>query len=326
MDFSRFIYMGQNWLYKYLGITFSLIIVCGYASAELIEVNRVVGRVNDKIITQGEIDLVMDKINLTDSQKQTESEKLIESRIDRLLCAFAFEQKGMAIPDSYVESRYNNDLLSKFGGNRLTFRKFLQSEHLTIMEYKEQLKEEIIYMHMLSQRKRTTDETSPQSVEDYYLQNPDQFMTPTKVHLQELLFTQKNGSKSEGLKALATKVYEQLKTGENFDTVSAQYTNCDFSDWKYFVTRDEILDSTTRKLAFSLMEGEYSEPFKVKHSDKDAWKILKVFQTQAAKKIPLKEVRINIEKALARQIESEEQRKWLVRQKRDAYVDVSVLD
>ena len=300
--------------------------ICGHSSAELIEVNRVVGRVNDKIITQGEIDLVMDKINLTDRQKQTESEKLIESRIDRLLCAFAFEQKGMAIPDSYVESRYNNDLLNKFGGNRLTFRKFLQSEHLTILEYKEQLKEEIIYMHMLSQRKRTTDETSPQSVEDYYQQNPDKFMTPKKVHLHELLLTQKNSEKPDGVKSLASKVYEQLKAGKDFDTVSAQYSNCSFSDWKYFVTRDEILDSTTRKLAFSLSEGEYSEPFKVKHSGKDAWKILKAFQTQAAKKIPLKEVRIKIEKALARKIESEGQRKWLARQKRDAFVDVSVLD
>ena len=54
----------------------------------------------------------------------------------------------MAIPDSYVESRYNNELLNRFGVDRLTFRKYLQSEHLTIMEYKEQLKEEIIYMHM----------------------------------------------------------------------------------------------------------------------------------------------------------------------------------
>ena len=44
------------------------------------------------------------------------------------------------------------------------------------------------------------------------------------------------------------------------------------------------------------------------------------------KKIPLKEVRIKIEKALARKIESEGQRKWLARQKRDAFVDVSVLD
>ena len=129
--------MGQNWHYKYFGVIFSLIIICGYASAELIEVNRVVGRVNDQIITQGEIDLVMNKINLTNTQKQTESQKLIESRIDRLLCAFAFEKKGMALPDSYVESRYNNDLLNKFDGDRLTFRKYLQSEHLTIMEYKE---------------------------------------------------------------------------------------------------------------------------------------------------------------------------------------------
>jgi parvulin-like peptidyl-prolyl isomerase len=321
LDFSRFIYMGQNWLFKSLGVIFSLFIICGYASAELIEVNRVVGRVNDKIITQGEIDLAMKKNNLTVNQKQTNAKELIESRIDWLLCSFAFEQKGMAIPDSYIESRYNKELLNRFGGDRLTFRKFLQSEHLTIMEYKEQLKEEIIYMHM--QRKRTTDETSPKSVEDYYNENPNQFMSPKKVHLQELLFTDNNSAKSDGLETLATEVYQQLKKGESLDSISSQYTNCNFTDWKYFVTEDEILDATTRKLAFSLLEGDCSQPFVVKHSGKDAWKILKVFKIQTAKKIPLKEVRLNIEKALARQMESEEQRKWLARQKRDAYVDVN---
>jgi parvulin-like peptidyl-prolyl isomerase len=323
LDFSRFIYMGQNWHYKYFGVIFSLIIICGYASAELIEVNRVVGRVNDQIITQGEIDLVMNKINLTNTQKQTESQKLIESRIDRLLCAFAFEKKGMALPDSYVESRYNNDLLNKFDGDRLTFRKYLQSEHLTIMDYKEQLKEEIIYMHMLSKRKRTTLETSPQSVEDYYQDNPGKFMSPKKVHLQELLFTVKISPESDKIGSLATKVYKQLKTEEDFSSVSSQYKNCNFTDWKYFVTEDEILDSATRKLAFTLAEGEYSKPFKVKHSEKDAWKILKVLKIQKAEKIPLDKVRISIEKALARQIESDEQRKWLARQKLDAFVDTS---
>ena len=315
--------MGQNWHYKYFGVIFSLIIICGYASAELIEVNRVVGRVNDQIITQGEIDLVMNKINLTNTQKQTESQKLIESRIDRLLCAFAFEKKGMALPDSYVESRYNNDLLNKFDGDRLTFRKYLQSEHLTIMEYKEQLKEEIIYMHMLSKRKRTTLETSPQSVEDYYQDNPGKFMSPKKVHLQELLFTVKISPESDKIGSLATKVYKQLKKEEDFSSVSSQYKNCNFTDWKYFVTEDEILDSATRELAFTLAEGEYSKPFKVKHSEKDAWKILKVLKVQKAEKIPLDMVRISIEKALARQIESDEQRKWLARQKLDAFVDTS---
>ena len=116
-------------------------------------------------------------------------------------------------------------------------------------------------MHMLSQRKRNTDETSL-GVEDYYQQNPDKFMTPKKVHLHELLLTHKNSEKPDGVKSLASKVYEQLKAGKDFDTVSAQYSNCSFSDWKYFVTRDEILDSTTRKLAFSLSEGEYSNHLK----------------------------------------------------------------
>ena len=148
-------------------------------------------------------------------------------------------------------------------------------------------------------------------------------MSPKKVHLQELLFTVKISPESDKIGSLATKVYKQLKTEEDFSSVSSQYKNCNFTDWKYFVTEDEILDSATRKLAFTLAEGEYSKPFKVKHSEKDAWKILKVLKVQKAEKIPLDKVRISIEKTLARQIESDEQRKWLARQKLDAFVDTS---
>ncbi len=317
--------MGQSWVVRGAFALSCLYFINTYSSAELIEVNRVVGRVNDKIITMGDIAPEIAKYDLNLKLNGDEIEKL-DGRIDRLLCSHAFDQKGMTLPESYIESRFNHELLENFSGNRLKFRRYLQSEHMTVFEYKEQLKEDIIYSHMLSQRKRTTDETSPQSVEDYYRKNPLEFLTPKKVHLQELLFSSSTEADSIDIESFAHDIYSKLKKGEDFYIISSNHKNCQFTDWKFFVPKDEILDPKTRDIAFSLNENEFSEPFPVNQSGKLVWKILKVFKVQNAQKIPVNEVRNQIEKLLARQLEKFEQRKWLSRQKRDSYVNISLPD
>ena len=40
------------------------------AEEDLIEINRIVARVNDRIVTFGEIDRAMDRMNFTESEKE----------------------------------------------------------------------------------------------------------------------------------------------------------------------------------------------------------------------------------------------------------------
>ena len=63
----------------------------------------------------------------------------------------------------------------------------------------------------------------------------------------------------------------------------------------------------------------------MKHSGKDAWKILKAFQTQAAKKYHSKRFESKSRKHSQRKLNLKDSA-VLARQKRDAFVDVSVLD
>ena len=57
-----------------------------------------------------------------------------------------------------------------------------------------------------------------------------------------------------------------------------------------------------------------------------AWYIIKVDKIEAAKNLPINEVRAEIEGILARESELNDQRIWLSRQKRDAYVEVNLPD
>jgi parvulin-like peptidyl-prolyl isomerase len=101
------------------------------------------------------------------------------------------------------------------------------------------------------------------------------------------------------------------------------------------VSEREIRSDEIRKQAFLLKKNEVSKPFivnilerkpdgSVGNSNKIAVYILKALdRTQSGHK-PLDEVRTQIERELAAEIEANSHRKWLNRLKRDAYVRVTL--
>ena len=314
----------------------------GYLIAEddLIEVNRIVARINDRVITWGEIELAMEKLNFSEKEKLQRAREFVDGKIDRLLSQIAFKEKGMELPETYVEQEYSNKLMSDFNGDRRLFREVLQSNGQSSLEYKEQLKEDIIHMHMLAQRKRSGNEISPQSVEDYYQQNKSDFRVGKRVKLSEIVFS---GDKNESgaLNSAARKVYALIQGGSDFEELASQNGQSPFiknsGSWGFFVSQDEIRNDQIRDIAFKLNEGVSSKPFAVNllerkpdgsvaSSGNIAWYILKADKIEPAKNLPINEVRSEIEGILARKSELNDQRRWLSRQKRDAYVEVNLPD
>ena len=311
---------------------------CLLGGSELIEVNRVVARVNGEVITWGEIELAMEKLNFSKKEKLQRASEFVDGKVDRLLSQVAFKEKGMALPETYIEQEYSSKLMSNFNGDRRLFRQVLQSNGQSPLEYKEQLKEDIIHMHWLSQRKRTRDDISPQSVEDYYQLNQNEFRTEKRIRLSEIVFSENNDGESD-LNAEAKRIYSLLEKKQDFNFYASQNGQSQFrekgGDWGVFVSREEIRNSKIRKVAFELKEGEFSEPFSVDllerktdgsvgPSGKIAWYILKVSKIERARLLPVDEVRIEIEGILSKHLELTEQRKWLSRQKKNAYIEVNL--
>jgi hypothetical protein len=59
-------------------------------SAELVELNRVVAKVNERIVTWGEIENAMTMLNFTDQEKKVRANEFVDGKIDRLLSIIAF--------------------------------------------------------------------------------------------------------------------------------------------------------------------------------------------------------------------------------------------
>ena len=329
--------MGHNLkkgLFFVFFVSFSVL-----SGAQLVEVNRIVARVNNQVITWGEIELAMKKLNFSEKEMSLRAQEFVDGKIDRLLSQLAFQNEGMELPETYIEQEYAKRLMSDFNGDRKLFREVLQSNGQSPLEYKNQLKEDIIHMHMLGQRKRTGDEISPQSVEDYYKQNLESFRTERRVQLSEIVFSENNLELNQTSEQMARNLHKSILEGEDFDTLASSNGQSPLLNkggkWGVFVTQSEIRNSNVREVAFSLSENEVSKPFKVNLLEKKndgtignsanfAWYILKVDAVEPAKLLPIDEVRQEIEKTIAKDLEISEQRVWLSRQKRDAYVDINL--
>ena len=332
--------MGKNNLLK---LTSSLIgglsLVAVSFAGELVEINRVVAQVNDRIVTWGEIERAMDRMNFTEAQKKGRAADFVDGKIDRLLSIIAFTEQGMAMPESYVEQEYNKKLMQDFNGDRKLFRDVLKGNGQSLLEYRDNLKEDIIHMHMLSARKRKREEVSPGRVEEYYRQNMGDFRTETSVRLREIVLTQQSGESEESLSQQARSIWGSLKKGESFEKLAKQYGESPFKsdsgDWGVYATKKEIRNEKIRQYAFSLQKNEFSAPFKVEllerkpdgsigKSGEIAYYILQAADIRPGGVKDINEVRPEIEKILASEIEAKSQRQWLSRQKKGAYVSVTL--
>ncbi|MDG1138715.1 MAG: peptidyl-prolyl cis-trans isomerase [Opitutales bacterium] len=309
------------------------------AQAELIEINRVTAKVNDRIVTWGEIERAMDRLNFTDEEKKKRATEFVDGKIDRLLSIYAFEEKGMGIPESIIEQEYNKRLIKEFNGDRKLFRDVLRSNGQSQLEFRDELREDIIYGHMLSTRKRLKEEISPEKVERFYRENSRMFKTEAKIKLREIVFSQIAGEPEAILMQQAKQIQDMLAQGSPFEVLAAQHGQSPFrdkgGDWGVFVSSREIRSAEIRQQAFALKKGEVTNPFTIDllerkangdigKSGKIAVYLLKAEEVVAAGRKSLDDVRLEIEKILASKIEAKSQRQWFNRLKRDAFIEVSL--
>ena len=303
--------------------------------AEFVEINRVLAKVEDRIVTQGEIDKAMDLLGYSPAEKNLREKEFVDGKIDRLLAIASFHKKGMSIPESYLENEYNKRLIREFNGNRVLFRQVLLSNSQSQLEYRKDLEEEIIHGHMLAARRRSREEVSPQKVEQYYKANQAQFVTEGKVRLREIVFSQIAGEPEAVLLQQAKEVLDKIKAGEPFEALAKTHgqspNKTSGGDWGVLVAKREIRNEAIREKAFLLKEGEVSEPFlvpllerkpdgSVGLSGKQAVYLLKADKKLLAGVKPLDEVRQEIEKKLASQLEARSHRQWVARLRDQAHV------
>mgnify|MGYP002516653520 FL=1 len=244
--------------------------------------------------------------------------EIVQNMIDRELIVKDFRDKGMTIPQSYLDSNFDDYLKREFNGDRAEFLKFVQSQGKTIKQFKQEQEKDLIVGYMQNNKRQAVAEISPKKIKDYYEANKAKWYTPASAKIS--LITLKTGRTAtlDENRKLAKEIVAKFNAGEKFSELARKYSKDDSSakggEWGWYKKGE--LNPLLDKQAFAIEAGKITEPVEIG----DMIFILKVEEKKPEGISPIDDVREQIEWTIAEQNGREIYRKWVEGLRQKAYI------
>ena len=244
--------------------------------------------------------------------------EILQTMIDRILIVNAGKEKGILIPDSYIDKEYDKALEQDFGDNRAQFLEYLKTQGLTPREYRKIIYDRVVVNVMRQENRKSESEVSPERIEAFYIANKARFYQSEAIHLRQIILTNSAGTDSTALQARATEIMDKLQQGARFSDLAREYGQDAVSrkggDWGWIERKD--IRTELSDVAFSLEPGQYSQPIEISNA-------VFILYAEAVRKEmiqPIAQVRDFIERQLSDQIARENQAMWLQSLRDSAFV------
>ncbi len=291
--------------------------------------NNIIAVVEDRVITRAE---VMKEVEPFIPQIKANSRsdfefthrvnsyirEIVQNMVDRELIVKEFNAKGMSIPQSYLDTHFDDYLSKEFNGDRAEFIKFLQEQGKTIKQFRAEQHNDIVVSYMQNQKRQTVSEISPAKIKEYYEANKSKWYSPASAKIS--LITLKTGMYStlEDNKKLAKEIIDRITKGESFAELARRYSKDDSSskggEWGWYKKGE--LNPVLDKQVFALEAGKVTEPTVLG----DMIFILKVEEKKPEGTQSIDDVREQIEWTIVDQNAKAIYQKWLEGLRRNAYV------
>lgn len=293
-------------------------------------VDGVAAVVNDKVITFSQVRKEVDPIEaqyrelysgveLVEKVKEARLNSL-KSLIERELIIQEFTTKGLFIPDNIIEERVRKITADNYEGDRRALVRTLQAQGVSVSQFKEQLRNQIIIQAMRSRNVSSAVIVSPYQIEQYYQDNVRQFVRPDETKLR-VIYMKKSFFKERRMgadgkeeeydpqRSVIEEILQKIKSGSDFASLAKGYSEgTQKSDggnlgW----VSESTLRPELAKVAFKLRPGQNSGVVETA----DGFHILMVEDRRRATVIPMAEVRERIESTLLQQEKERLQQEWL---------------
>src|SRR5690625_4346553 len=291
--------------------------------------NGIAAVVEDRIITfdevRREIALLVPQLQ-RDSRNEQEfqqrlrllEDEVIQSLVDRVLIVKHFEEKGFTIPRSYLENELEDLIRTDFDGDRGRFLRYLQSQGISVRDFRETLRERIIVQYMRGQMQRSESIVSPALMEKFYEEKKHTFYQEEAIHLRIIELSSLTNESEDVLLQTAEKILSEVANNGDFKELAKKYSQGrrrkDGGDWSWIETNE--LREDWRTIVAELKVGQASKPLK---TDEVIY-IPSLEDYREAGIQPISEVRDEIETILAGQMARADQERWLERLRKNAYV------
>lgn len=246
------------------------------------------------------------------------SGEVLQNMIDRIIIVKAAEDKGLMIPQSYIDQEYNDVISRDFGDDRRRFLDYLKARGETARDFRRNIYRRVVVNVMRQEMRRSQSEISPERIENFYVENKLRFYQGESLHLRQIILSPIADEGLVTLRQTAGQVMRELERGANFGDVARKYSQDEMSrrggDWGWIERKD--IRKELSDVAFSLEPGEYSDPVELGGT------IFILYAEDKREEMiqPIARVRDVIENVLAGEIARESQEKWLQDLREGSYV------
>lgn len=244
----------------------------------------------------------------------------LNTLVERTLIVQEFNSKEFKMPESAVEERMRDIIRQDYGGNKSLMIKTITAQGMTMPQYRQKLRDQVIVQAMRQHQITGEIIISPAKIEKYYGEHKDDYKVGDQIKLR-LLMVKKGESEEDNVarRKLIDEIFTRLKSGEDFGKLAQQYSEGSNNkeqqgDWGW-VDRDTLRKELS-DAAFALKPGQHSEVIETG----DGYYLLKVEDFKAAHVRPLTEVRNEIEKKLVGIEKQRLQQAWIDKLKAKAYI------
>ena len=299
--------------------------------AESILIDGYAAKINDRVITRGEVHEAMTPL-LPELYRLYQGEELDaeldkafrqarNELIERALIMEAFKGKGGQIPDQYVNDEIKRVISDRFKGDEALFEQVLADQKKTRAEYRQMIREQMIVGMMINEEVSQRARVTPEQIRSEYELRQENYFIPEKVKYSVIVLNKGETPEDQAVKIEEARgIRQKLIDGADFaatakvDSEGSRAADGGAFPWMQPGDVREELQETLG----SLPAGEISE---IIETGRQLY-IVKVEGRRQAGYTPFEEVRDQIKNALTAQERDRLRTRWIERLKKENYVRI----
>ncbi|HHX98117.1 MAG: peptidylprolyl isomerase [Kiritimatiellia bacterium] len=275
--------------------------------------------VNQKVITVGDVFAYMQPLQeqLTAQYAGRELEEQIVAQFDRARDALIeselilqdFAAQGGVLPDRAVENHINTVIHERYNNDRSAFMQALAAERLTFVEWRQQLKDQLVVQYQRQREVQSKILIAPMDLQKAYEERIADFRTPETIRLRTFALPL---DKAAAAKKFAQKLREEKITLEQ---AAEQAQMTDAQEWIPTSDLNEAIRETVAKLRKA---KDVADPIELG----DQLYVIQLVGRRPARTRPFAEVAPAIERDLRRAEAERLSRIWLDSLRAKYYVQI----
>ena len=267
---------------------------------------EVLARVNGEAVNKAEFDRALSALEARNGGPvpAPQRDRIVREVLDQIVAYKLLIQESKTrkidASDADVDARMK-EIQTQFPTED-AFKQMLTARKTTLEQVRSDIRQDITVQKLIENAIADKVAVKPEQVTDFYSKNPDQFKQPERVRASHILIMVPKGSDDAAKTAARTKaadILKDVKAGKDFAALAKQHSQDPGSapkggDLGFFQQGQMV--GPFNDVAFKLTPGQVSDLVETEFG----FHIIKVAEKQAARTVPLDEVRPQLEQYLER--------------------------